>query len=408
MLDTLRIALKTQKKLIFIFLVTIFLPSLALAVLGIRAIRVERHRIARNVELEHRRAADYLKSQLQTRLEQVETSVREAILSPSFRNREYSVIAEALTGQFAHSPMIDHIFVCYQGKTPWFPLLELPPLNSGPSPEQVLDDSMTTVLKRAEEYEFRQKTPGKAIPLYEELLSSVGDNNTKAQMLNNIARCLMSLKLYPQAVDYYSRIGKEHPASMSSSGMPLGFVAKMQIAECYRRIGDDHQSLEQLLGLYDGMVANPILSGTSRFATYSALIEASIEELLAEEDHQEEFRELKSLHKETLERLETVSRIREDILPDVRQTLLPWKQERPVPFRLAASTEDTDLLISFLPVSETVGEEAHGFLGVTFNSFYLERDVVREILEQLQFSEQPRIRISDSSGRLIQGNGDMS
>ena len=60
MLDNLKIAAKRQKKLIIIFLITIFLPSIALSVFGVRSIRNERFRLVKQLEDEHKRASTAL------------------------------------------------------------------------------------------------------------------------------------------------------------------------------------------------------------------------------------------------------------------------------------------------------------------------------------------------------------
>lgn len=60
MLDNLKIAVKRQKKLLIIFLITIFLPSIALSVFGIRSIRNEKFRLVKQLEDEHKRASTAL------------------------------------------------------------------------------------------------------------------------------------------------------------------------------------------------------------------------------------------------------------------------------------------------------------------------------------------------------------
>jgi len=62
MIENLKIALKRQKKLIIIFFLTIFLPSVLLSIFGIRAIRNEQFRLEKQIENEHRRAVDFLKN----------------------------------------------------------------------------------------------------------------------------------------------------------------------------------------------------------------------------------------------------------------------------------------------------------------------------------------------------------
>lgn len=59
MLDNLKIAVKRQKKLIVIFFLTIFLPSIALSIFGIRSIRSERFRLSHQVENDHIKTASF-------------------------------------------------------------------------------------------------------------------------------------------------------------------------------------------------------------------------------------------------------------------------------------------------------------------------------------------------------------
>ena len=66
MLENLKLAIGKQKKLIIIFCLTIFIPSISLSIFGIRAIRNERFRLAKQIENEHRRAAENLKLQIES------------------------------------------------------------------------------------------------------------------------------------------------------------------------------------------------------------------------------------------------------------------------------------------------------------------------------------------------------
>ena len=64
MFENLKIALKKQRKLLAIFLLAVFLPSVLLGIFGIRSIRNERYKQARRLELDHRRAAESLRTQV--------------------------------------------------------------------------------------------------------------------------------------------------------------------------------------------------------------------------------------------------------------------------------------------------------------------------------------------------------
>jgi len=96
MLDNLKIAVKRQKKLIIIFLITIFLPSIALSVFGIRSIRNERFRLVKQLEDEHKRAADFLKNQISSRFADIEIILQNQAQHPSFNQKDYASREESL------------------------------------------------------------------------------------------------------------------------------------------------------------------------------------------------------------------------------------------------------------------------------------------------------------------------
>jgi len=76
MFENLKIALRKQKKLIIIFFLAILIPSLSLSIFGIRAIRNERYRLAKQIENENRRAADFLKRQINSRFIELESALQ--------------------------------------------------------------------------------------------------------------------------------------------------------------------------------------------------------------------------------------------------------------------------------------------------------------------------------------------
>ncbi|MCJ7579775.1 MAG: hypothetical protein MUP98_04480, partial [Candidatus Aminicenantes bacterium] len=122
MLDNFKIAVNRQKKLIVIFLLTIFLPSIALSIFGIRSIRNERFRLARQMEDEHRKTAAFLKNQIDSRFKKIETSLQNLAQYPSFGQKDYASIEESLNNQFKENRLIEHVFLVYKNEEPVFPL----------------------------------------------------------------------------------------------------------------------------------------------------------------------------------------------------------------------------------------------------------------------------------------------
>ncbi|MEA3420050.1 MAG: hypothetical protein U9Q97_00040 [Acidobacteriota bacterium] len=93
MLENLKLAVKRQKRLIIIFMLTIFLPSISLSIFGIRAIRNERFRLAKQLEDEHKRAAEFLKSQIGSKFEELESTLKNLTRSGAFLQRDNTDIS---------------------------------------------------------------------------------------------------------------------------------------------------------------------------------------------------------------------------------------------------------------------------------------------------------------------------
>ncbi|MCK4543829.1 MAG: hypothetical protein KAU17_16475, partial [Spirochaetales bacterium] len=76
------IALRRHKRLIAIFLLTIFLPSVLLSVLGIKAIRNEKFRLAKQLEEEQIRTIDLFRTQILSQVNEVENALQYLVQTP--------------------------------------------------------------------------------------------------------------------------------------------------------------------------------------------------------------------------------------------------------------------------------------------------------------------------------------
>ena len=124
MLENLRLAVKRQKKLIIIFCLTIFIPSISLSVFGIRAIRNERFRLARQVENEHRRAAQDLKSQISSYLKDLGSVLQSLAQSSTLLQKNVAGTKNLLDDEIAGNSLVEQVFVAFEGEEPFFTLLQ--------------------------------------------------------------------------------------------------------------------------------------------------------------------------------------------------------------------------------------------------------------------------------------------
>ena len=226
----LAIALRRHKRLIVLFLLTIFLPSVLLSVLGIKAIRNEKFRLAKQFEEEQIRMIDLFRAQILSRVKEVENDLQYLVQTPSFLNQDVEAIKILLDSRLVENHLIDQFFVLYRDAEPWFPPLQpvlKPPVSIS---NLVQDDAWQERLKKAEEYEFVQKDYKSAVSAYNDLLANAKDKNHQAQLLNNMARNLTKLEDYKQAISIYLRITNNYPESKTSAGLPLVIIARLQLS----------------------------------------------------------------------------------------------------------------------------------------------------------------------------------
>ena len=114
MLENLRIAVKRQKRIILIFFLTILIPSIFLGIFGIRAIRNERFRLAKQLENEHRSAAVYIKSQLQNSFKELGKGLQNLALSSPIMERDYLEIKNTFLSQLGDNPLMEYAFIAYE------------------------------------------------------------------------------------------------------------------------------------------------------------------------------------------------------------------------------------------------------------------------------------------------------
>jgi len=87
MLQGLKIAVKQQKKLLLVFFITIFLPSVSLSIFGIVALRNEKFSLVKQIENEQFQIANSIKDKIKTKLEEIEKQLENLTSYPHSAKR---------------------------------------------------------------------------------------------------------------------------------------------------------------------------------------------------------------------------------------------------------------------------------------------------------------------------------
>ena len=410
MIENLKIALRKQKKLIAIFFLTIFLPSVSLAIFGIRAIRNEKFRQAQQIENEHRRVADFFKTQIRSRIKAIEVLLQNLAQKPSFSEKDYTTMKDLFDNLLSDNHLVEQIFLVYRDEEPLFPLIQSVSERHIYVASSRLKESLREKIKKAEEYEFVHKDYNGAISLCRELLSLTKDRNSQAQMLSRIARNFKKLKMYQQAIKYYSRLANDYPESLTASRLPLALISRLQMFECYQKFGDFQNALKSALRLYKNILRNPWNLSEDQFKTYTSMVEEVITKVLTQnsvdftlEEYQKEFEQLKSLHGEKFAQWQIVNDIKNEIIPELRRRFVQPESYTQFPFYLSKNINDKNFLILAVRIPEKSGKNSLGILGINIKNDYLAEDLLTKIIEEIQLSENTNITISDLSGRILYG-----
>ncbi len=117
MFKSLKVAFRNQKKLILIFLLTIFLPSITLSIFGLIALRNERYRIEQQFREEQVEFIDLIKEKIQQNINELERDLQYLVQTPSFINKNYPEIISLIENHLEENQLSEQFFVVYNGNS---------------------------------------------------------------------------------------------------------------------------------------------------------------------------------------------------------------------------------------------------------------------------------------------------
>jgi len=408
MINNLKIALQRQKKLIALFLLTIIVPSLVLSIFGVTAIRNEKFRLTQQFESSHKRIADYLKTNISSKLNDLENVMQSLVQYPVFSGKDFEAIKDLLNNRLVQNDFVEQIIVIYEDEDPFFPLFPITAKESSPLVTSYLSDTQQIKLKKAEEFEYVHKNYSMSISLYNELLSSLKDRNEQARMLNHIARTLIKQNKYQRALKIYDRIIEDYTDTKTSSSLPLLLVAQLQKIDCYQLLGDFRNALKHAFDIYKEVLQNSLRLNEDQFFTYADIIRERIGYLLSQSSFDDafgqEFEKLTAMHRSILEQWQIISELRNKCIPEIRERFFSDESIHEVPLHYAKSVNKRNYLITGVLIPLPEKESSRGLLGIMIKNEYLERELLNKLIKEAQLNENTLLIISDLSGGIVYGN----
>ena len=410
MLENLRIALRKQKKLVLIFFLTIFLPAVTLSVFGVRAIRNERFRLAKQEENEGRRAASFIRAHIRTKLDEIAGTLEGMARDPAFIGKDHAAIHDLAEKRFAADPLIGQAVLMYRNEEASFPLLLIPPDKKPADSPKASGVSLAARIRRAEALEFVDRNFRAAAALYRELSTLASGRNLQAEMLTGQARCLQKAGDYDEAVQVYARIAGEYSDCLTPSRLPVGILARLQTVECYERSEDSQGAAKHALDAYRELLKKPSALNEDQFKTYIFLVEESIDTVLsgekgaqASEEFRKEYADLKKLQSDRTQEWEAVGLLGKEVIPELARRLSQSEAYISNSYRLSTNVGGRDLLILAAWIPDRTGEGTAGIVGVQLNNEHLLKGVLPEALGNVQLNDGMEVVLADLAGRPLSG-----
>lgn len=282
MLNNLKLVLVQHKKFLAIFFVVVFLPSVVLAVFGIRAIHNERYKLQQQSLEQQKRFVKAVQAGIRSHIERNSSRLEELSIQEAFSDKNYREIRNLISDSLEDKSLFGHIVIWNIKDPPWLPGLQAypPGAKTFVVPEEW--EKWRPDLENAERVEFRRRNFSEAVFLYKRILDRAEDNQVKAWMLSRIARCEIKREKFKQALNVYRSIIANFPDLLTESGRALELASRLEMLEAFR-LDKNHEDffLESLI-TYSKMDQNIWSLDGEQIKVYATMLKNMIDEVIAE------------------------------------------------------------------------------------------------------------------------------
>jgi len=412
MFKRLNVAFRNQKKLILIFLLTIFLPSVTLSVFGLIALRNERYKIEQQFREEQLGFIDYTKSKVNQSFNELEWELQYLVQTPSFINKNYPEINSLIENHLQVNPLSEQFFVVFEGNNPWFPPFHGEESGYTPVTMKEFTAQQKRILEQAEFNEFSQKNYQEAVSHLKELLKTTEDHNLKGQILNRLARNHVKQNNLDEAIAIYREIIQNFSDARTSSGTLLPVTVRLQLVECFHRSNLNEEALKETLQAYEEIIRNSYNLSENQFSAYASMAREKFgsirdeypEMISSDTAYVTNFESLNALYQNQINKWQVISTLKEDCISDISMDLMQEGEssENTLRYSKMIGTEDFLIISSLIPdETRTIPQ---GIVGIKISNTILEDSLLTDILKNADWNANESLTVTDLNGRAIMGN----
>jgi signal transduction histidine kinase/tetratricopeptide (TPR) repeat protein len=412
MLGNLKLVLIQHKKFLAIFFVVVFLPSVILAIFGIRAIHNERYRLQQQNLDQQKRFIRAVQEGILALIERNSSSLKELSLGKAFFDQDYRAINNMISQRLRDESLFGQTVIWNLKNPSWLPGLQPrpPAANTLVVPEEWR--KWQPDLEKAERAEFRRRNLSEAVTLYNQIINRAENNQVKAWILSRVGRCKVKQKKFKQALIIYRSIITDFPDLLTESGRPLSLVSGLEMLDVLRLDKDYDGFFRESLKTYSQLVENVWFLDGDQIKLYAAMLKNMIDEVVAEnssndipDEYVDAVDDMQDLIDKKLEIWRMAEVVRRNILLGTREKLKNFSSESPQVQKNAFEFEDNDILVLLIPLDRNGSGQTREFLGSLLGM----SDLIEDINSLVKENCPPGVSIllrSTLSDNIIFGDAD--
>jgi signal transduction histidine kinase len=292
---------KKRKKILFLFLFGIGLPSLLLGYFAFRGIQNDQALLEKRRLDDHRRAAEQVTLSIDKSISEVEQAFAKT-LSDQENSKEPDFL-RSLEDFKNRYPLIEEPFLFRNADEIHFPaakLLFFPEGSLANATDFSRQSSLNRNFRTAQQFEFRQKNYKQALSSYQRAFEQANDRQTKGECLSAIARVLKKAKLFKEALETYEKITEDYSQVRITEGIPLGLAARMELGLLYRETGDILSAVNTHIELYRSLIDREWRLENGAYGYFSQNVNNCIQDIFSQKSLPSEITSFKDTYQDLL------------------------------------------------------------------------------------------------------------
>jgi signal transduction histidine kinase len=374
-----------HRRIVFIFLLAIFIPSLIAAYLSLSTLPKRREAVKNilesNLWISGEAALNSVEGSLLELEQKALRSDNYLRLFQSKKKGQNNFVRTGFSEDSAGIPfLLDSDFEIVIPETVYENTLEIQFEIENPNSQ------FTQYFRRAEVLEFSQKNYTRATELYKKCTSYTSSKQLHAVAFEGLGRCLLSSEKYNEAAEVYNELSKSYGQLQNQAGHPYGIIAAFQLYEIAREKNEEENSLEILLRLYNQISEGIWLISQPVYDFYITEIESILNNRLINNKFPEiqksyvEVQNQPSPYGQILLFKDFLSR---NVIPEIKQKLSLSRSENTVTQERFPGTVEADLFLISYTIMPNFQSERTFYGGYKWNLNLLRNKVIPKILEDL-------------------------